>query len=72
MRAYGELSETAVGREIEQRVRKCRYGLDVFVWNALLGSWRRRAGCFIECLRGMLSAGRLEHHGDHVLVVRDL
>jgi pentatricopeptide repeat protein len=62
-------SETAVGREIEQRIRERRYGLDMFVWNALLGmyarcgeleearSWRRRAGCSMECLRGILSAG---------------
>jgi pentatricopeptide repeat protein len=41
LRACGELSETAVGREIEQRIRKCRYGLDMFVWNALLGMYAK-------------------------------
>jgi hypothetical protein len=36
LHACSELSETAVGQEIEQCIRKCRYGLDVFVLNIVI------------------------------------
>ncbi|KAL6659557.1 hypothetical protein ACP70R_003597 [Stipagrostis hirtigluma subsp. patula] len=41
LRACGELREVTVGRSIEQRVRRCRYGLDMYVWNALVGMYAK-------------------------------
>ncbi|GJN12622.1 hypothetical protein PR202_ga30915 [Eleusine coracana subsp. coracana] len=41
LRACGALREIAVGREIEQCIRKCRYGLDMYVWNAVLGMYAK-------------------------------
>lgn len=41
LRACGELREITVGREIEQRIGECRYGLDMHVWNALLGMYAK-------------------------------
>ncbi|XP_062184542.1 pentatricopeptide repeat-containing protein At1g71490-like [Phragmites australis] len=35
--ACSELREVTVGRRIERRIRRCRYGLDMYVWNALVG-----------------------------------
>ncbi|KAL6856912.1 hypothetical protein ACP4OV_018294 [Aristida adscensionis] len=41
LRACGKLREVAVGRRIERRVRWCRYGLDMYVWNALVGMYAK-------------------------------
>ncbi|EEC82801.1 hypothetical protein OsI_27570 [Oryza sativa Indica Group] len=41
LRACGELREVTIGRNIEQRIRRCRYGLDMYVWNALVGMYAK-------------------------------
>ncbi|CAL5029333.1 unnamed protein product [Urochloa decumbens] len=41
LRACGELRDAAVGRGIEQRVQRWRYGLDMYVWNALVGMYAK-------------------------------
>ncbi|CAO2036993.1 unnamed protein product [Urochloa humidicola] len=41
LRACGELRDVAVGRGIEQRVQRWRYGLDMYVWNALVGMYAK-------------------------------
>jgi len=41
LRACGELRDASVGREIEQRVRSWGYGLDMYVWNALVGMYAK-------------------------------
>jgi pentatricopeptide repeat protein len=41
LRACGELRDASVGREIEQRVRSWGYGLDMHVWNALVGMYAK-------------------------------
>ena len=41
LRACGELRDASVGREIEQRVRSWGYGLDTYVWNAMVGMYAK-------------------------------
>ncbi|KAF0900809.1 hypothetical protein E2562_035306 [Oryza meyeriana var. granulata] len=41
LRACGELREVTIGRNIEQRIRRIRYGLDMHVWNALVGMYAK-------------------------------
>ncbi|KAJ1266898.1 hypothetical protein BS78_07G015300 [Paspalum vaginatum] len=41
LRACGELRDAAVGRGIEQRVLAWGYGLDMYVWNALVGMYAK-------------------------------
>uniref|UniRef100_A0A0D9X3R6 Protein kinase domain-containing protein n=1 Tax=Leersia perrieri TaxID=77586 RepID=A0A0D9X3R6_9ORYZ len=41
LRACGELREVDIGRKIEQRVRRSRFGLDMYVWNALVGMYAK-------------------------------
>lgn len=41
LRACGELRDTATGRGIEQRVQRWKYGLDMYVWNALVGMYAK-------------------------------
>ncbi|KAG8086640.1 hypothetical protein GUJ93_ZPchr0010g9198 [Zizania palustris] len=41
LRACGELREVSTGRKIDQCVRSTRYGLDMYVWNALAGMYAK-------------------------------
>ncbi|TVU43699.1 hypothetical protein EJB05_10187, partial [Eragrostis curvula] len=41
LRACGELREITVGWGIEQLIRRRRYGLDMYVWNSLLGMYAK-------------------------------
>lgn len=37
LRACGELREVTIGRKVARRIGRSRYGLDMYVWNALVG-----------------------------------
>ncbi|CAO2186658.1 unnamed protein product [Urochloa humidicola] len=51
LRARGEVRDAAFGRGIEQRIQRWGYGLDMYVWNALVGMY---AKCVeMEDARGM-------------------
>ncbi|XP_044422789.1 uncharacterized protein [Triticum aestivum] len=39
LRACGELGEVTIGRKIDHRIRRSRYDLDMYVWNALVGMY---------------------------------
>ncbi|CAL5009576.1 unnamed protein product [Urochloa decumbens] len=41
LRACGELRDATVGRGIERRVQRWGYGLDMYVWNALVGMYAK-------------------------------
>ncbi|CAL5009601.1 unnamed protein product [Urochloa decumbens] len=41
LRACGELRDATVGRGIERRVQRWAYGLDMYVWNALVGMYAK-------------------------------
>ncbi|PUZ49850.1 hypothetical protein GQ55_6G011500 [Panicum hallii var. hallii] len=41
LRACGELQDASTGRGIEQRIQRWGYGLDMYVWNALVGMYAK-------------------------------
>ncbi|KAF8668446.1 hypothetical protein HU200_052260 [Digitaria exilis] len=41
LRACGELRDAAIGRGIERRIERWMYGLDMYVWNALVGMYAK-------------------------------
>ncbi|CAL4996282.1 unnamed protein product [Urochloa decumbens] len=41
LRACGELRDATVGRGIERRVQRWGYGLDMYVWNAVVGMYAK-------------------------------
>ncbi|KAG2581114.1 pentatricopeptide repeat-containing protein At1g71490-like [Panicum virgatum] len=41
LRACGELRDATVGRGIEQLIQRWGYGLDMYVWNALVGMYAK-------------------------------
>uniref|UniRef100_A0A804PQD3 Pentatricopeptide repeat-containing protein n=1 Tax=Zea mays TaxID=4577 RepID=A0A804PQD3_MAIZE len=41
LRTCGELRDSAIGRGIEKRILTWRYGLDMYVWNALVGMYAK-------------------------------
>jgi len=41
LRACGELRDASVGPDIEQRVRSWGYGLDMYIWDAMVGMYAK-------------------------------